>query len=69
MATSETGLRECPFCGAYPRLIYHGGDIKKWEVSCCNPKCKIQPATDYHRYKWIIIREWNKRCGSTNRSE
>lgn len=59
---TQNCIKPCPFCGEVPKLRYIGGDIKKWVIDCTNYKCKIQPSTDYHRLKYIIIREWNNRA-------
>lgn len=60
---SDVKLMPCPFCGESPRLIFVGGDINKWIVECDNYKCRIQPSTDYHRFKNVVVREWNRRKG------
>lgn len=57
----EPILKPCPFCGVSPKLRFTGGNINKWIVECDNNRCKIQPMTDYHKLKWVVIREWNYR--------
>lgn len=53
-------LKPCPFCGAIP-IIEFGNGIKKYWVCCQNEKCRIQPTTDAHKTKSVVVREWNKR--------
>ena len=54
-------LKPCPFCGGEATLEYGRGFRKYW-VCCNNPKCRIQPQTDAHEYKGVIVREWNRRA-------
>ena len=56
----KSNLKPCPFCGAIPTLEY-GNGINKWWISCINEKCRIQPTTDAHINKGVVVREWNKR--------
>lgn len=58
---TNTTLKECPFCGGVPKLRFSGENINKWIVECDNPQCRIQPTTDYHKLKWLVVREWNHR--------
>ena len=53
-------LKPCPFCGVVPTVEF-GDEIKKYWISCNNPKCRIQPTTDAHTHKSVIVREWNRR--------
>lgn len=64
MVTYSDGstLKSCPFCGQLPKLRYVGNDVKKWMIECVNNKCRIQPFTDLHRHKFVVIREWNRRA-------
>lgn len=60
---TETKLKPCPFCGKVPSGIrFVGNPINKWYVECTNEKCRIQPATSYHKMKGVVVREWNKRA-------
>ena len=59
----KSNLKPCPFCGAIPTLEY-GNGINKWWISCQNEKCRIQPTTDAHINKGVVVREWNKRVES-----
>lgn len=61
-------LKPCPFCGAIPTLEYDNG-IKKWWIMCDNEKCKIQPMTDAHAFKGVIVGEWNRRVNDDTRKE
>lgn len=58
---AELKLRNCPFCGESPTITFKDGKINKWIIQCNNPKCRIQPMTDYHRCKSVVVREWNMR--------
>jgi hypothetical protein len=58
-------LKPCPFCGAIPILEY-GNGINKYWISCQNEKCRIQPMTDAHTNKGVIVREWNRRVDNGN---
>lgn len=60
---SSVELKPCPFCGESPRLKFIKNNINKWVIGCDNYKCRIQPSTDYHRLKNIVVREWNRRKG------
>lgn len=53
-------LKPCPFCGKTP-IVEFGNGIKKYWISCNNPKCRVQPTTDAHIKKSVITREWNRR--------
>lgn len=55
-----TKLKPCPFCGVVPTVEF-GNGIQKYWISCDNPKCRIQPTTDAHTNKSVIVREWNRR--------
>ena len=55
-----TELKPCPFCGVVPTVEFNNG-IKKYWIGCNNPKCRIQPTTDAHTNKSVIVREWNRR--------
>lgn len=61
-------LKPCPFCGAIP-IIEFGNGIKKYWVCCQNEKCRIQPTTDAHKTKGVVVREWNKRFIPTEENE
>ena len=58
-------LKHCPFCGHTPivkeRLDESRGR-RYFSITCANEKCKIQPFTDEHVVKAVIVREWNRRC-------
>ena len=55
-----SNVKPCPFCGELPDVEYFD-DIKKYWVTCNNPKCRIQPHTDAHASKAVVVREWNRR--------
>ena len=42
-------------------IVEFGNGIKKYWVCCQNEKCRIQPTTDAHKTKGVVVREWNKR--------
>ena len=56
----QNELKPCPFCGETPTREF-GNGIKKYWISCNNPKCRIQPTTDAHTNKSVVTREWNRR--------
>lgn len=53
-------LKPCPFCGGEPTLEQNNS-TKKWWVYCSNPKRRINPSTDMHIVRAVIVREWNRR--------
>ena len=53
-------LKPCPFCGVVP-IVKFDNAIKKYWISCNNPKCRVQSMTDAHINKSVIVREWNRR--------
>ena len=57
-------LKRCPFCGAEPMLKeINNTDGKIWySIICINEKCRINPSTDYHTCKAVVVREWNRRA-------
>ena len=59
-------LKPCPFCGGKPTAafpIMSLGEKGGWNViMCLNPKCRIQPSTDWHKSKSVVVREWNRRA-------
>jgi hypothetical protein len=57
-------LKPCPFCGKVPVMESSDYDprVTRYVIRCENPKCRIQPNTDYHIYKSVITREWNRRA-------
>ena len=57
-------LKPCPFCGEIPKIDYgceYIDDIAKYWIQCNNEKCRIRPCTDMHVYKFVVVREWNRR--------
>lgn len=61
-----TELKPCPFCGGEATSIFGimiDGKQSEWNViKCKNPKCRIQPSTDWHKSKSVVVREWNRRA-------
>jgi hypothetical protein len=53
-------LKPCPFCGKIPTVRFINVLEKYW-VECDNKKCRIQPCTDAHKFKSVVVREWNRR--------
>lgn len=53
-------LKPCPFCGTIPHVEQNNSTKKYW-IQCTNPKCRIQPCTDMHKTRGVIVREWNRR--------
>lgn len=54
-------LKPCPFCGAIPKCTYIEKS-DKWFIMCESSKCRIQPMTDFHKNKGVIVKEWNRRA-------
>lgn len=55
-------LKPCPFCGVVPEVHYYiNGDKKYYYIACGNQFCRINPSTDYHVTKAVVVREWNRR--------
>ena len=53
-------LKPCPFCGGKATIEF-GNGINKYWICCNNEKCRIQPLTDAHINKGVVVREWNRR--------
>ena len=60
-------LKPCPFCGGEATAefgIVITDKPSDWNVVCCkNKQCRIQPTTDWHKSRSVVVREWNRRAG------
>ena len=60
-------LKQCPFCGdqAVLKRDRIGEGIRNsevwYQVECQNERCSIQPFTDWHKSRSVVVREWNRR--------
>ena len=61
-------LKPCPFCGEKP-IVEYGNGIKKYWISCQNEKCWVQPNTDAHINRGVVVRFWNRRVSDENQSK
>lgn len=57
-------LKPCPFCGGE---VFIGtwesrGAPMMYHIACFNDHCTIQPGTDYHKDKAVVIEDWNRRA-------
>ena len=57
-------LKPCPFCGAEPAIGERVGigNRKYFYIACENDNCRINPGTDLHIKKSVVIKEWNRRA-------
>lgn len=53
-------LKPCPFCGS-KSTIEQNNSTKKWWICCTNTRCRINPSTDPHINRGVVVREWNRR--------
>jgi hypothetical protein len=58
-------LKPCPFCGGIPKTFCEEiqclGKVKQHWIYCDNPKCRVQPCTDMHESKSVVVKDWNRR--------
>lgn len=56
-------LKPCPFCGVVPEVQKRtNGEKEYYHIACENLYCRINPGTDYHVTKDVVVREWNRRA-------